>query len=212
MSNVLSADKKEQVIALGKLGWSLRRIQNATGVRRETISDYLKAAGVAVGGRGRRSAKAAINLATEDLALERGQTSRRDTAPESANRVPPRPAHMRLGRALAGMVSVRSASLTFSAPALFMASLNRSNAEALDCRAKSRVPGSGGMIPRKSRMLFIAPPFLLGGAAIPSSLPQAAASSFLRSSQGGALSRNGCGRVPASPDSFCSRDICNCED
>ena len=48
MSNVLSTDKKQQVIALGKLGWSLRRIEQATGVRRETASAYLKAAGVVV--------------------------------------------------------------------------------------------------------------------------------------------------------------------
>jgi hypothetical protein len=42
MSNVLSNDKKQQVIALGKLGWSLRRIEEVTGVRRETASTYLK--------------------------------------------------------------------------------------------------------------------------------------------------------------------------
>jgi hypothetical protein len=34
MSNVLSEEKKKQVIALGKLGWSWRRIEEATGVRR----------------------------------------------------------------------------------------------------------------------------------------------------------------------------------
>ncbi len=65
MANVLSDDKKQQVIALGRLGWSLRRIQQATGVRRETASDYLKAAGIAVrppGGWGRRTAKPAIPL------------------------------------------------------------------------------------------------------------------------------------------------------
>jgi hypothetical protein len=48
MSNVLSEDKKQQVIALGKLGWPLRRIEQATGVRRETASAYLKAAGIVV--------------------------------------------------------------------------------------------------------------------------------------------------------------------
>jgi transposase len=48
MANVLTEDKKQQVIALGKLGWSLRRIEQATGVRRETAGAYLKAAGVAV--------------------------------------------------------------------------------------------------------------------------------------------------------------------
>jgi len=46
VSNVLDEEKKQQVIALGRLGWSLRRIQRETGVRRETISAYLKEAGV----------------------------------------------------------------------------------------------------------------------------------------------------------------------
>jgi hypothetical protein len=32
MANVLSDEKKQQVIALGRLGWTLRRIQQATGV------------------------------------------------------------------------------------------------------------------------------------------------------------------------------------
>jgi len=48
MSNVLSEEKKQQVIALGRLGWSLRRIEEATGVRRETVGDYLRKAGVVV--------------------------------------------------------------------------------------------------------------------------------------------------------------------
>ena len=46
MSNVLSEEKKQQVIALGWLGWSLRKIQKTTGVRRETAADYLRAAGI----------------------------------------------------------------------------------------------------------------------------------------------------------------------
>jgi transposase len=54
MSNVLSDDKRHSVLALGRLGWSLRRIEEATGVRRETASAYLKAAGIAVRGRGGR--------------------------------------------------------------------------------------------------------------------------------------------------------------
>ncbi|WNZ66161.1 hypothetical protein QEG98_34320 [Myxococcus sp. MxC21-1] len=48
MGNVLSDEKKQQVIALGRLGWSLRRIEDATGVRRETASGYLKAADVGI--------------------------------------------------------------------------------------------------------------------------------------------------------------------
>jgi hypothetical protein len=54
MSNVLSDEKKQQVIALGRLGWSLRRIEDATGIRRETVSGYLQAAGVPVRRRGGR--------------------------------------------------------------------------------------------------------------------------------------------------------------
>jgi transposase len=46
--NVLSDDKKQQVLALGRLGWSLRDIEEAVQVRRETASAYLKAAGIAV--------------------------------------------------------------------------------------------------------------------------------------------------------------------
>ena len=48
MSNVLNEEKKQQVIALGRLGWPLRRIEEATGVRRETAGAYLKAAGIPV--------------------------------------------------------------------------------------------------------------------------------------------------------------------
>ena len=54
MSYVLSESKQQQVIALGQLGWSLRRIEAATGVRRETASAYLRAAGVAIRRRGGR--------------------------------------------------------------------------------------------------------------------------------------------------------------
>ncbi len=68
MSNVLSEEKKQQVIALGQLGWSLRRIQRATRIRRETAAGYLKAAGIAVrrpGGWGRSPAKPAIEVSTD---------------------------------------------------------------------------------------------------------------------------------------------------
>jgi hypothetical protein len=53
MGNVLDPSKQQQVIALGRLGWTLRRIEQETDVRRETASAYLRAAGVAVRGRGR---------------------------------------------------------------------------------------------------------------------------------------------------------------
>jgi len=67
MSNVLSEDKKQQVIALGHLGWPLRRIEQETGVRRETASAYLKAAGIAIrppGAWGRRPPAKPANQVT----------------------------------------------------------------------------------------------------------------------------------------------------
>jgi transposase len=68
MANVLNEEKKQQVLALGRLGWSLRRIQQATHVRRETASTYLKAAGIAVrppSGWGRHEPKPANEVITD---------------------------------------------------------------------------------------------------------------------------------------------------
>jgi hypothetical protein len=67
MGNVLSKEKREQVIALGRLGWSLRRIEQATGVRRETSGDYLRSAGIALrtpGGWGRKAPSKVATAAT----------------------------------------------------------------------------------------------------------------------------------------------------
>jgi hypothetical protein len=93
VSNVLSDEKKQQVIALGRLGWSLRRIQKAVGVRRETASSYLKEAGIVVrppGGWGwRATAKPAIEVTTDpDVAPETAPTApkpaRRKKEPKAA--------------------------------------------------------------------------------------------------------------------------------
>ncbi|MGA8736206.1 MAG: IS21 family transposase, partial [Terriglobales bacterium] len=68
MANVLNEEKKQQVLALGRLGWSLRRIQQGTHVRRETASAYLKAAGIAVrppSGWGRCEPKPANEVITD---------------------------------------------------------------------------------------------------------------------------------------------------
>jgi len=48
MASVLSEGKKQQALALGRLGWSQPQIQKATRIHRETASQYLKAAGIAV--------------------------------------------------------------------------------------------------------------------------------------------------------------------
>jgi transposase len=69
MGNVLSREKREQVIALGRLGWPLRKIEEATGVRRETASVYLREAGIAirrVGSWGEKSLPKAATCVTTD--------------------------------------------------------------------------------------------------------------------------------------------------
>ena len=69
--NVLSEEKRQQVIALGRLGWSLRRIERETKVRRETATAYLKAAGISVrlpGAWGRRPPPKPANEVSPDSA------------------------------------------------------------------------------------------------------------------------------------------------
>ena len=73
MGNVLEKAKQEQVVALGRLGWSLRRIEAATGVRRETAGGYLRSAGIALrtpGGWGRKPPAKSASSVTSDLVGE----------------------------------------------------------------------------------------------------------------------------------------------
>lgn len=67
MGNVLSEEKRQQVLALGRLGWPLRRIEQALQVRRETAGAYLKAAGVPVRAARRRllASKPASEVSTD---------------------------------------------------------------------------------------------------------------------------------------------------
>ncbi len=76
MTNILGDEKKQQVLALGRLSWTLRRIQEATGVRRETASAYLQAAGIAIRGPRRRqlTANPASEVSTDPAALPPGIT------------------------------------------------------------------------------------------------------------------------------------------
>jgi transposase len=86
MANILSETTKHQVIALGRLGWTLRRIEAATGVRRETASTYLRAAGVAVrpaGRWGHPPANPAIEVSTDSDPLA--------ATPRAASTGPPAP-------------------------------------------------------------------------------------------------------------------------
>jgi hypothetical protein len=52
--------------------WSLRHIERTTGVRRETISGYLKAAGAVVPGRGRRASRAKPAISTVSVSTDSG--------------------------------------------------------------------------------------------------------------------------------------------
>jgi transposase len=72
MGNVLSDDKRQQVVTLGRLGWSLRRIEDATDVRRETASAYLKAAGIEVRGRGRPPGRRSKPATTGGVSTDSG--------------------------------------------------------------------------------------------------------------------------------------------
>jgi hypothetical protein len=74
MSNVLSDNKRQQILALGRLGWSLRRIEQATGVRRETAGACLKAAGISVRPPGwGQTAKPAIAVTTDSTPAKRAR-------------------------------------------------------------------------------------------------------------------------------------------
>jgi transposase len=96
VSNVLSEEKKKQVIALGQLGWSLRQIQKHTGVRRETAGEYLKAAGVGVrppGSWGKKApAKPANEVTTDPPEAKPANGMTTDYVADIAAEQPPPPA------------------------------------------------------------------------------------------------------------------------
>jgi transposase len=91
MTNILSDDKRQQVLALGRLGWTLRRIEQATGVRRETAGAYLKAAGLAVrppGRWGHPAANPAKEVSADPGALLPGISSPLSPSPPLPGRAP----------------------------------------------------------------------------------------------------------------------------
>ncbi len=92
MSNVLDDEKQQRILALGRLGWTLRRIEAATGVRRETVGDYLRAAFLPVRGRGRPGEGAAKPAIPPEVSTDSAPSNRAtheaavstDTAPTRA--------------------------------------------------------------------------------------------------------------------------------
>jgi transposase len=89
MSNVLDQTTQQQILALGRLGWSLRRIEQALAVRRETISGYLKAAGIAVHGRGRRGESKPKPAISEEVSTDSGPAKPAIPAPAVSTDVAP---------------------------------------------------------------------------------------------------------------------------
>jgi transposase len=103
VSNVLNEEKKQQVIAFGRLGWSLRKIQKITGVRRETAADYLRAAGICLrppGAWGRSSPAKPAHEVTPDPQLAKpangGEVTPDSGAPAAAP--PPGTTNASVGR------------------------------------------------------------------------------------------------------------------
>ncbi len=92
VSNVLNEEKKKQVIALGQLGWSLRQIEKATGIRRETAAGYLRAAGIVLrppGGWGKKAPPKPANGVTTDSAAAKPANEVTADPPPAAGLFPP---------------------------------------------------------------------------------------------------------------------------
>src|SRR4029079_5941470 len=92
MSNVLGDDKRHQIVALGRLGWSLRRIEQATGVRRETIGGYFKAAGIARRGPGRPRQTNTKPAISETVSTDLGPSKPAISSEVSTDSAPANPA------------------------------------------------------------------------------------------------------------------------
>jgi len=74
-------------MALGRLGWPLWRIEEATGVRRETVGDYLRRAGIVVrlpGSWGEKSLARAATLATTGSSEEAAKAANEVTTGSAA--------------------------------------------------------------------------------------------------------------------------------
>ncbi len=108
MSNVLNEEKKKQVIALGQLGWSLRQIEKATGIRRETASGYLRAAGIGLrppGGWGKKAPPKPANGVTTDPPTAKPANEVTADPPPEAGLLPPPETNVATPPATAASVS-----------------------------------------------------------------------------------------------------------
>ncbi len=119
MSNVLDNEKQQQVLALGRLGWTLRRIEAATGVRRETASGYLRAAGISVRGRGRPGEGVPKPAITTEMSTDSGPSKPAISEAVSTDAAVPE-VTMTATRAFAFRVSKHCVSVAVSAVLVFI--------------------------------------------------------------------------------------------
>ena len=92
MANVLKPEKQEQVRALGRLGWSVRRIQRETGVDRASVRRYLAEAGIVVREPRRRQLPAAGSKPASEVFPGLGVSAAAEAAdPKPASEVFPDP-------------------------------------------------------------------------------------------------------------------------
>ena len=84
MSNVLERYKQQEVLALGRLGWTLARIGRATGVHRVTVGEYLRAAGIPIRGRGRPGEGPPKPTISGEVSTDSGPAPRPSRAPSAS--------------------------------------------------------------------------------------------------------------------------------
>lgn len=91
MGNVLDDQKQHDVRALGRLGWTLSRIAESTGVHRVTAGEYLRAAGIPVRGRGRpREATAKPTISPPEVSTDSESSKPATTPSVSTDQAPTR--------------------------------------------------------------------------------------------------------------------------
>ena len=90
MGNVLDSTTQQQIVALGRLGWTVRRIAAVTDVRRETAARYLRAAGLPVRGRGRPGDGAANAAIFAEVSTDLAAKPSISSAPVSTDSGPSR--------------------------------------------------------------------------------------------------------------------------
>jgi hypothetical protein len=138
VNNVWGEQNKQQVMALGRPGWSLRCIQRATGVRRETAAAQQRAAGIAFrppGKWGRAPAKPANEVISDPEAAKASDPVSPDRpAGKPANEVITDSGAQLDGAATASPPALPDRSATYSACELYRETIRVSSVARTQCR------------------------------------------------------------------------------